>query len=64
MALIKIKIDHTMGLRGPKPGCKKVGIRKLIPAEERLVQIPVSVKRKHYNQAVSELKDFAKKFKV
>jgi len=53
-----------MGLRGPKPGCKKVGIRKLIPAEERLVQIPVSVKRKHYNQAVSELKDFAKKFKV
>jgi len=53
-----------MGIRGPKPGTKQRGGWKPLPKEERLVQIPVSVKRKHYNQAVSELKDFAKKFKV
>jgi len=50
--------------RGPKPGLPQRGGWNKLPIEERLVQIPVSVKRKHYNQAVSELKDFAKKFKV
>jgi len=64
LALIQIKINQIMGSRGPKPGLPQRGGWNKLPIEERLVQIIVSVKGKHYKKAKIALEEKAKEFKV